>query len=114
MASSSIASRLGSSSIPSAPTPGTGISLSITHGFQARNLLQTDVLPLLVDAGYRVTIVSPASGRPEFQRAFGHPGVSFAALEAQPGRLAGFFGNVRRYALANPRRNATYNLFNEK
>lgn len=114
MASSSIATRQESSPIPSAPIPGTGISLSITHGFQARNLLQTDVLPLLVAAGYRVTIVSPASGRPEFQRAFQHPGVTFAPLEVEPGRLAGFFGNVRRYALANPRRNATYNLFNEE
>jgi hypothetical protein len=111
---SSIASRPESSHIPRAAVPGTNICLSITHGFQARNLLQTDVLPLLVDAGYRVTIVSPASGRPEFQRTFEHPGVEFAHLEARPGRLAGFFGNVRRYALANPRRNATYNLFNEE
>lgn len=114
MASSSIATRPESSPIPLAPVPGTSISLSITHGFQARNLLQTDVLPLLLGAGYHVTIISPASGSPEFKRAFQQPGVSFAPLEAQPGRLAGFFGNVRRYALANPRRNATYNLFNEE
>jgi hypothetical protein len=90
------------------------ICLSITHGFQARNLLQTDVLPLLLDAGHDVTIVGPASGRPEFQKAFGRAGVRFAPVVATPGRLANFFGSVRRYALANPRRNATYNLFNEE
>jgi hypothetical protein len=90
------------------------ICLSITHGFQARNLLQTDVLPLLLKAGYDVTVVGPASGRAEFQEAFKRPGVRFAPATARPGRLANFFGAVRRYALANPRRNATYNLFNEK
>lgn len=90
------------------------ICLSITHGFQARNLLQTDVLPRLLDAGYEITVVGPASGRPEFQEAFKRPGVHFAPAAARPGRLATFFGSVRRYALANPRRNATYNLFNEE
>jgi hypothetical protein len=90
------------------------ICLSITHGFQARNLLQTDVLPLVLEAGYDVTVVGPASGRPEFQEAFRRPGVTFAPVAAVPGKLANFFGSVRRYALANPRRNATYNLFNEE
>lgn len=90
------------------------ICLSITHGFQARNLLQTDVLPLLLDAGYEVTVIGPASGRPEFQEAFKRSGVHFAPAAAKPGRMANFFGSVRRYALANPRRNATYNLFNEE
>jgi hypothetical protein len=93
---------------------GATICLSITHGFQARNLLQTDVLPLLLEAGYTVTIIGPASGRAEFRDAFQRPGVCFAEVVAQPGRLANFFASVRRYALANPRRNATYNLFNEE
>jgi SAM-dependent methyltransferase len=93
---------------------GAGICLSITHGFQARNLLQTDVLPLLLEAGYHVTIIGPASGSAEFQAAFRRPGVRFSEVVAKPGRLADFFGSVRRYALANPKRNATYNLFNEK
>jgi hypothetical protein len=60
-----------------------------------------------------VTIISPAGDRPEFQEAFGRPGVSFARAAADPSGLANFFRSVRRYALANPRRNATYNLFNE-
>lgn len=93
---------------------GPAICLSITHGFQARNLLQTDVLPFLLNEGYEVTVIGPASGRPEFQEAFKRPGVHFAHAAANPGRLANFFGSVRRYALANPRRNATYNLFNEE
>jgi hypothetical protein len=97
-----------------AAEPRPTICLSITHGFQARNLLQTDVLPRLLDAGYDITVVGPASGRPEFQAAFKRPGVHFAPAAAKPGRLANFFGSVRRYALANPRRNATYNLFNEE
>jgi hypothetical protein len=100
---------------PLAPARGgLGVCLSITHGFQARNLLQTDVLPLLLEAGYEVTIIGPASGRAEFQRAFQKPGVHFSQVAAKPGRLSNFFGAVRRYALANPQRNATYNLFNEE
>jgi len=90
------------------------IAVSITHGFQARNLLQTDVAPELLEAGFRLLLLSPAADDPEFQKRFGRPGVGFRRVVATAGRLASFFTVARRYALANPRRNATYNLFNER
>lgn len=96
--------------------PGRGaiIAVSITHGFQARNLLQTDVAPILLEAGYQLSVLSPAASDPEFQRTFGLPGVSFRPVTSRAGRVSAFFATARRYALANPRRNATNNLFNER
>jgi hypothetical protein len=90
------------------------IAISITHGFQARNLLQTDVAPALLEAEYHLSILSPAAADPEFQRTFGQTGMSFRPVSVHPGRLSAFFATARRYALANPRRNATNNLFNER
>ena len=90
------------------------IAISITHGFQARNLLQTDVAPTLLADGYRLHIISPAADSPDFRERFGDPRVSFGQAAARPTRLSTFFAQARRYALANPRRNATYNLFNEE
>jgi hypothetical protein len=96
------------------PGEGATIAVSITHGFQARNLLQTDVAPALLEAGYQLSVLSPAAADPEFQRTFGLAGMSFRAVSARAGRISRFFATARRYALANPRRNATNNLFNEQ
>jgi hypothetical protein len=103
------------STAPIIPGRGATIVLSITHGFQARNLLQTDVARLLLDAGYRLLIVSPAADDAGFRESLGLPSEArYVVARAMPGRLANLFATVRRYALANPRRNSTYNLFNEK
>ena len=96
------------------PGAGATIAVSITHGFQARNLLQTDVAPALLEAGYRLSVLSPAAADPEFQRTFSQEGISFRPVRAEGGRMPAFFAAARRYALANPRRNATNNLFNEQ
>jgi hypothetical protein len=96
------------------PGDGAIIAVSITHGFQARNLLQTDVAPTLLEAGYQLSVLSPAAADPEFQRTFGQAGMSFRPVSVRAGRLSAFFATARRYALANPRRNATNNLFNER
>jgi hypothetical protein len=96
------------------PGAGATIAVSITHGFQARNLLQTDVAPALLEAGYRLSVLSPAAGDGEFERTFSQAGISFGSVRANAGRLPAFFATARRYALANPRRNATNNLFNEQ
>ncbi|MEO7986319.1 MAG: hypothetical protein ABI766_07280 [Gemmatimonadales bacterium] len=96
------------------PGDGATIAVSITHGFQARNLLQTDVAPALLDAGYQLSVLSPAADDADFQRTFGLPGMTFRPVAASIGRATAFFGTARRYALANPRRNATNNLFNEQ
>ena len=102
------------STAPIAPGRGATIVFSITHGFQARNLLQTDVARLLLEAGYQLLIVSPAADDAAFRDSLGLPSAArYVAAHATPGWLANLFAMVRRYALANPRLNATYNLFNE-
>lgn len=103
---------VGDDTVP--PGEGATIAVSITHGFQARNLLQTDVAPALLEAGYQLSVLSPAAADPEFQRTFGLAGMSFRPVSVHAGRLSAFFATARRYALANPRRNATNNLFNEQ
>ncbi len=101
---------------PGSGGPGLGatIAISITHGFQARNLLQTDVAPSLLEAGYRLCVLSPAAADEGFQQSFRADGVTLRQVDARAGLSTAFFANARRYALANPRRNATYNLFNEQ
>jgi hypothetical protein len=100
--------------VPQAPPGGATIAVSITHGFQARNLLQTDVGRMLLAAGYRLAVISPAADDAGFRSSIGLPEASFVAARPHPGRLAAFFSTARRYALANPKRNATYNLFSER
>jgi hypothetical protein len=100
--------------VPPAPPGGATIAVSITHGFQARNLLQTDVGRRLVAAGYRLAVISPAADDPGFRASVQLPDAAYVAARPRPGRLAAFFGTARRYALANPKRNATYNLFSER
>lgn len=110
--SQTVAGTAGDDAVP--PGEGATLAVSITHGFQARNLLQTDVAPALLEAGYQLSVLSPAAADPEFQRTFGQPGMTFRPAKARENRASAFFATARRYALANPRRNATNNLFNEQ
>src|SRR2546423_3484281 len=90
------------------------ILISITHGFQARNLLQTDVASRLVQQRCKLIVVSPMAASDEFRAQFREDGIEFVVGDNSGTRLSTFFSVARRYALANPRRNATNNLFNEK
>lgn len=92
----------------------TTLFLSITHGFQARDLLRTDVLRTLKDAGVRVVILTPNHQDEYFVREFSAPGVVFAPLHMDTGPLELAMGGFRRYALANLKLNRTINALNER
>jgi hypothetical protein len=88
--------------------------LSITHGFQARDLLRTDVLETLLAAGVRVVILTPNHRDPYFVREFNHPGVVLEPLHTNVGRLEAAMSAFRRYVLASFKLNRTLNALNER
>jgi hypothetical protein len=88
--------------------------LSITHGFQARDLLRTDVLQTLLAAGVRVVILTPNHRDPYFVREFNRPGVVLEPLHTDVGRLEAAMGTFRRYVLASFKLNRTLNALNER
>ena len=90
------------------------ILFSITHGFQARDLLRTDVFRVIREVGVQVVILSPNSTDDYFVREFGGPGVSFEPLDMRVGRLESSLGAFRRYVLASFRLNRTINALNER
>ena len=79
---------------PSRDLPGMKtLFLSITHGFQARDLLRTDVLQTLLAAGVRVVILTPNHRDPViFVREFNRPGVVLEPLHTDVGRLEAAMG----------------------
>jgi len=90
------------------------IFFSITHGFQARDLLRTDVFRVIRQAGVKVVILSPNHNDDYFVREFGGPGVSFEPLDMRVGRLELALGAFRRYVLASFKLNQTINALNER
>ena len=51
------------------------ILLAVPHGFAARYLLRTDILPTLLEHGARVVILTPNPDEEYFREEFGRPGV---------------------------------------
>jgi hypothetical protein len=92
----------------------TTIFLSITHGFQARDLLRTDVLTVLQSHGVRVVVLTPNHEDEYFTREFGGPGVCFEPLFMGSSRLEQALGAFRRFVLANFRLNQTIHALNER
>ena len=88
--------------------------LSITHGFQARDLLRTAVLPELLASGVHVVILTPNSQDEYFRREFAHPNISIEPLSLDASRLELAMAAFRRYALANLRLNRTINALTER
>lgn len=88
--------------------------VSITHGFQARDLLRTAVLRTLLAAGVKVVILTPNYRDPYFVREFNHPGVSLEPLHTETGRLESAMAAFRRYVLADLKLNRTINALNER
>jgi len=79
------------------------VMLAVTHGFAARYLLQTDVLPALRRAGATVVVLAPNAEDPSMLQEY--PGVQFEPLRSGLGRaqrssLHFFLSHVRMFALA--------------
>ncbi len=92
----------------------TTLFLSITHGFQARDLLRTDVLRTVLAEGVKVVILTPNHRDPYFVREFNHPNVTLEPLHTEVGRLEAGMGAFRRYVLASFKLNRTLNALNER
>jgi hypothetical protein len=90
------------------------VFLSITHGFQARDLLRTDVFRVLRDNGVRVVILTPNHQDDYFVGEFSGAGVVLEPLWLTAGRLENMMAGFRRYVLANYRLNRTIHALNEK
>jgi hypothetical protein len=88
--------------------------LSITHGFQARDLLRTDVFRILHAAGVRLVIVTPNYRDEYFVREFSGPGVFLEPLDMSVSTLETSMAAFRRYVLASFKLNSTLNALNER
>ena len=56
------------------------IVLSITHGRSVRDLFHNGLLDLLIDSGFRVTVVTSAASVPSFVNQWKHPAVDMVSL----------------------------------
>ncbi|HYC72428.1 MAG TPA: hypothetical protein VEB66_14555 [Opitutaceae bacterium] len=86
------------------------IFIFITEGFRVRNVLYSDVLPLL-QRSHRVVIIVPAADVENVRCAFGGPNVLVEARPESPMRFESKFAFVRRFLLSNPARNKTVSVF---
>ena len=62
------------------------IFLVMTHGFAVRYLLQTDILPTLLEGGARVVIFSPNAESGHLEAKYGGPQVAVEKLRTQDGK----------------------------
>lgn len=86
------------------------VFLLITEGFRIRNLLFSDVLPLLARS-WRVVIIVPEPSVETLRKEFGGPNAFVEALPPSGSRWESSFSFVRRYLLSNPARNRTVSVF---
>lgn len=89
------------------------ILFNITHGFQARMLLRSQISDTLLARGARLIIVAPNSDEPYFQQEFDHPQITLEPMPRQAGRVEALMANLRQYFLMNPSLGATLNHKNE-
>ena len=94
------------------PASGPTILFNITHGFQARMLLRSQIAENLLARGAKLIIVSRATDEPYFRQEFSHPQIS---LEEMPQRFSRSITliNLRQYFLMNASLGITLNYKNE-
>lgn len=90
------------------------VFFSITHGFQARDLLHTDVLQVLKDHGVRIVILAPNHNDPKFVQQFQDEQVFIEPLITKHYQLEEMSSLIRRFLLANYKLNRTVHLLNEE
>lgn len=78
------------------------VFLTVSRGFLARNILQTDVYRDLLRRGLRIVMATPAWEDPEFLKEFAHPQVTFIPLIVPPWRgVDKFFGGLHHNLVWN-------------
>jgi hypothetical protein len=92
---------------------GPTLLFNITHGFQARMLLRSEIAENLLARGARLVIVSGAAREPYFVNEFSHPQISLEEMPEKFSKLESTLINLRQYFLMNPSLGATLNHKNE-
>ncbi len=83
--------------------------LNITHGFQARLLLRSEVADRLLDAGCRLIVCSPNADEEYFANEFDHPNIVLEKTPTVTSSLEARLSTWRQYLLMNPALGATLN-----
>lgn len=92
---------------------GPTILFNITHGFQARMLLRSEIAESLLARGTRLVIASAAAREPYFVQEFTHPQITLEDMRGKFSRVESHLINLRQYFLMNPSLGATLNHKNE-
>lgn len=85
------------------------IWLNITHGFQARMLLRSEIARELLASGAELIVCSPNVNEEYFQEEFDHPQITLVAMPGGQSKLERRLSLIRQYALMNPSLGATLN-----
>ncbi len=76
--------------------------MTMSRGFLARNILQTDIYPTLLNEGVEIVIATPAYKDEDFLRTFQRPGVTFVPMEIPAWTLKEqFFGGLQHNLVWN-------------
>ncbi|MDX1964578.1 MAG: hypothetical protein SFX18_15610 [Pirellulales bacterium] len=89
------------------------ILFNITHGFQARMLLRSQIAENLLAAGVELVVVSPNAEEVYFQQEFAHPQITLIKTPLKSSRLENYLTTLRQYFLMNPRLGGTLNAKSE-
>jgi hypothetical protein len=89
------------------------IFLNITHGFQARMLLRSEIARTLLARGARLVVCSPNSGEEYFQRELNHPQITLVPMPQRISRWEARLAAIRQTVLMNPALGQTLNYKRE-
>lgn len=89
------------------------ILFNITHGFQARMLLRSQVSEQLLRFGAHLVVVAPNANEPYFRKEFDHPQITLCESPGKYSRVESYLINLRQYFLMNPSLGGTLNQKNE-
>lgn len=89
------------------------ILFNITHGFQARMLLRSQIRERLLQAGSQLIVVAPNANEPYFRAEFDHPQITLCGSPGKYSRVESYLINLRQYFLMNPSLGGTLNQKNE-
>jgi hypothetical protein len=85
------------------------IFLNITHGFQARMLLRSQIADELLRQGTKLVVCSVNADEPYFIQEFSHPQIVLESMPTRTSRWEDRLSTWRQYMLMNPRLGGTLN-----
>jgi len=89
------------------------ILLNITHGFQARMLLRSQIAEELLSAGAELIVCSPNANEEYFREEFSHPQITLEKMPTKTTTMEQRLSSLRQYVLMNPSLGGTLNYKRE-